>query len=485
MIKIRRIRPIKIAHGSTEIKYISHIDGLRAIAVLTIILFHLDLNKGGYIGVDVFFVISGFLITRLMLKEINTTHDFSFKHFYMRRARRILPALFFTLLFTLLFAFLLFTPEHFQSVGDVVWQAAIAISNFAFWRESDYFDVSSSIKPLLHTWSLGVEEQFYLFWPLSLILFLKISHKIKTYYFIIAMCVCSYGLIYVFQAGTVEWVNELVPYFENGKSTTFFLVPFRMYELLMGSLLLWFYNKKPKSDIVSFIGLLLIILPSIFFSSSLVHQASWNILPCIGACLLIHSGSSKYCSKFLTNIFFKKTGEWSYSLYLIHWPLIVFFMYYKDTELSLLQKAEVFAATYVLAFLMNTFIENPFRYGKNNFYLKKPTFFIAACVLGVTFFYFVGNDINDNDGWIWRVSDEQQKLAETLKNPKAYHIEHFGGAKHPFVGCIDENDQCETVDIILIGDSHIQQYTNGFYEIFVKKYHKKNIYCFLESNFSA
>lgn len=464
-----------------KISYLGHIDGLRAIAVLLIIFFHLGFGflGGGYIGVDVFFVISGFLITRLIIHEIETTGDFSFKNFYLRRARRLLPALFFTLFCTLLFSFLLFAPQDFQRVGDTVWRAAIAISNFQFWRESDYFDVSSFYKPLLHTWSLGVEEQFYLIWPLTLVLLLKLKH-IRTYLPVLLIGVASYVLVYLFQDGNVSIINERIGHFENGKSSTFFLLPFRVFEFTIGALTVWISKKTDayKNDGFAFLGFLMIIIPGVVFSESLVHPSMLNIIPCIGAALLIHSGSSTFASKILSNTFFKKTGQYSYSLYLVHWPLIVFYRYYKHNSLDLIDQGVILILTYVLAYLIGELIERPFRYGKSKFYLSNSSYFVAACLLFVTIVFFTGQNINENKGWIWRISPEQQVLIKDLGDPKEFHLTNFGGKDCANLeclnncGCLDNGGEtiCEKTDAIFIGDSHAQQYGSALEKILVKEH---------------
>lgn len=159
-------------HPKHERAYLPHVDGLRALAVLSVLMFHLHVPgfKGGYVGVDIFLVISGFLITRLLVQELRLTGKISLPQFYWRRIRRIMPAMVVTLAITALAMTLFMSPMHLEQFGGSLLAACAGISNFFFWLEADYFDSASSFKPLLHTWSLGVEEQFYLFWPLFLAL---------------------------------------------------------------------------------------------------------------------------------------------------------------------------------------------------------------------------------------------------------------------------------------------------------------------------
>src|SRR5690554_4393619 len=162
-------------------QYYAHVDGLRALAVLSVILFHLDfaLVGGGYVGVDIFLVISGFLITLLLRKEVQETGTLHLGEFYIRRVKRILPALVVVLAVSFLFSTLIFSPNYLQTTAGSILSALFGLSNFYFWFEADYFDTSTKLKPFLHTWSLGVEEQFYLFWSLALFTIYKLkAHKV-------------------------------------------------------------------------------------------------------------------------------------------------------------------------------------------------------------------------------------------------------------------------------------------------------------------
>jgi peptidoglycan/LPS O-acetylase OafA/YrhL len=204
-------------------EYVKHIDGLRAIAVLSVIFFHLNFSlfSGGFVGVDIFFVISGFLITRLIKKEIEATNSFNFLYFYSHRIKRLLPAIFFMFLLTIISDFSLFFPKYFSSFGASLAAAGVSASNFYFWYKSGYFDALDTLKPLLHTWSLGVEEQFYILWPLLMLLILDLK-KMKPYFpfFILFLFVISLGLSLIF----IQHIYA-----------NFYLVPFRIFEFAIGA----------------------------------------------------------------------------------------------------------------------------------------------------------------------------------------------------------------------------------------------------------
>ena len=170
-----------------DLSYKPHIDGLRAIAVVGVMLFHFGFENfpGGFVGVDLFFVISGFLITRIIINEFLYTGTFDFISFYLRRARRIIPALYFTLLITFVFSIIILSPQHLQQFGSSLIYAVFGVSNIFFWKESSYFDTTSIYKPLLHTWSLGVEEQFYIVWPFLIVFLLYKLPKLTLLLFLL------------------------------------------------------------------------------------------------------------------------------------------------------------------------------------------------------------------------------------------------------------------------------------------------------------
>src|SRR5688572_16591631 len=209
--------------GTTD-RYRRDIDGLRAIAVMSVVLYHYAPGTfpGGFVGVDVFFVISGFLITRLIHDAV-IANNFSFADFYLRRVRRLFPALLFTLLASTLAAILFLSPNHLTQYGGSLVSAIFSVSNFYFWRQSGYFDAAADTKPLLHTWSLSVEEQFYLVWPAVLVLLLTKTPRLP-----LLVVVGALGIASVYLAE--RWL-------ETDPSAAFFLAPARVIELASGAAL--------------------------------------------------------------------------------------------------------------------------------------------------------------------------------------------------------------------------------------------------------
>ena len=221
--------------------YRPDIDGLRTIAVLSVILFHVGYSQfgGGFVGVDIFFTISGYLITKIIVEEKCETGKFDFFRFYMRRARRLLPTLLLVVAATLLVGFFMFPKDLTQDLGGSAVYSLLSISNIYFWLNSGYFDAGANLRPLLHTWSLAVEEQFYLVWPALLVGTLSLAASGRKALLIVLLFVgCG-----SFLAGELllngwgpTYIQQLAI---DAETTTFFLAPFRMYEFILGGLVLW------------------------------------------------------------------------------------------------------------------------------------------------------------------------------------------------------------------------------------------------------
>ncbi len=357
-------------------KYISDIDGLRALAVIAVIFYHAGYKwvPGGFIGVDVFFVISGYLITRNIAFDIEHK-NFSFFDFYVRRARRLFPALFVTLLLSLIIAYQLFSPTDLERFGQSLLYANMSLSNFFFMSESGYFDAGSNLKPLLHTWSLSVEEQFYLVWPFLLVGLFWFRNKTFILVFLLLSTVASLLASYI--------------YTETNPSVSFFMLPFRVFEFSIGALVLWVEPFKLRQkyiyDFLTLIGLGLILLSIIVFTHTMNFPGYAALVPSIGAGLIIYASSFSTIGIILRNKIAVGIGLISYSLYLVHWPLIVFYGYWKLGEITDTEKVIFVAASFVLGFILWKYIERPWRLSRTDDVKTHFTFIVPALMLLIAF----------------------------------------------------------------------------------------------------
>ena len=309
-----------------KINYRPEIDGLRAIAVMSVVLYHAQINfygyqsfKGGYIGVDIFFVISGYLITSIILKELITTQTFVFKNFYERRIRRILPALLFVILVSLPFLFGNLNSINYIDISKSVLYSLGFSSNLYFWHSGTIYGGEIGLnKPFLHTWSLSVEEQFYILFPFITFIIFKYFKKYLIHIFIlgfvISLMIAGWGGI-------------------NHPVITFYILPTRVWELLAGSILAYFEItrgsrtiNKSLNLILPSIGLVMIGYSIIFFDNKTLDSSIFTLLPIIGACLIIwFSQKNELITKVLSYKLFVGIGLISYSLYLWHYPIFVLF----------------------------------------------------------------------------------------------------------------------------------------------------------------
>jgi peptidoglycan/LPS O-acetylase OafA/YrhL len=339
--------------------YRADIDGLRAIAVLAVLAQHVGIRvmRGGFIGVDVFFVISGYLISQVLIADIDVGRS-PLVAFYVRRVRRILPALVVVEFATFVCCLIYVLPSEFVDTSRSLVAAALSVSNVYFWLTSGYFDRVALSKPLLHTWSLGVEEQFYLFWPLLITAACKYGRKTAL----------SMTLI----IGLLSIIASAIGAFTH-PSATFYLVHTRAWELLLGAVLALGAFPNPLSPLVrSILGVvgLLLIGVSVFTINSLEpFPGLLAIPPCLGTAFVILAGRDGTCisSRLLSWQPVVFIGLISYSLYLWHWPVIVFqrnyaFLISGGSEKA--QKAVMVAASLILATLSWKFVEQPFRVGR-------------------------------------------------------------------------------------------------------------------------
>lgn len=294
-------------------KYRAEIDGLRAIAVVPVILFHLGLGlfSGGFLGVDVFFVISGYLITSILYEQIKDG-NFSVLRFYDRRIRRILPPLIITALLTIAIT-VSFTPSDIKNVGQSLVATFTFLSNYFFYLETDYFNPFNQLTPMLHTWSLSVEEQYYIFAPF-LIYFMSKFH-VFNYFTVIVLTLISFYF-------AVSLTN-------SNATLSFYSIHTRAWELLMGTLLALvrkdFSCYKPHwklSECMSFIGLLALAWSFVFFDQTTKHPSFMTIIPVVGTMILIfYLSHTQYLVRFISNKSLVFTGLLNYSLYLFHNPI--------------------------------------------------------------------------------------------------------------------------------------------------------------------
>lgn len=340
------------APGGAPLPHRPDIDGLRAIAVIPVLLYHARLASatGGFVGVDVFFVISGYLITRLILDDIQAGR-FSLATFYERRVRRILPALLGILVFSTVAAHALFMSDDTRAYASSLLATLVYSSNILFWREAGYFDQPSETKPLLHTWSLAVEEQFYILYPLFL---LGVSRYFGKRY--------ATAISVVLVMSLALSIGRL----SASPSATFYLAPGRAWELLVGALLAIHVVpslRRPwPAALLGLAGLASIGYSVFGFSAATPFPGANALFPALGAALVIYSGTTPSAvTRFLSAPPLVFIGLISYSLYLWHWVLIVFMRYYLVRPMSASESAWTLIASTVIAVLSWRFIERPFR----------------------------------------------------------------------------------------------------------------------------
>ena len=390
-------------------KYRPDIDGLRAVAVISVILFHLDENilPGGFVGVDIFFVISGYLITKLIIKEVYDTGTFKFSTFYLRRLRRLFPALLFTFVFCFILSYNFFSPQHLTEFGQSLKYAILSISNIFFWSGSSYFDTDSQFKPLLHIWSLSIEEQFYFIWPTLLFLLSLTKKKLFTPVIIITLGIVSLLLnIYFFSnqqeltASLTELHGEL---FSDIQSTVFYLLPFRVFEFVIGAMLVWLHPYQKNSPLLnglSFVTGMTMIGYSIFVFNAEIPFPSVNaLLPCLGAALIIFSGPTHRLVFLLNNRTMVSVGLISYSLYLIHWPVIVFYKYWKYEAINRWDQWVILLSSFLIACLMYRFVEQPFRKAKGVANKRGNRLFVINAILLSIAVLGISHSVYSSEGW--------------------------------------------------------------------------------------
>lgn len=374
------------------IGYRADIDGLRALAILPVVLFHAGIpgSSGGYVGVDVFFVISGFLITSIIRDEIDEGR-FSVLRFYERRARRILPALFVVLLCCVPLAGWIFYPDQFLAFSRSLIAASLFVSSHFFRSETGYFDLDSEQKPLLHTWSLSVEEIFYIVFPLLLIL-IKGATRAGQAKILLAIALLSL-------------IASSIALAQDPRSPSAFFLPYsRAWELLLGAILalgvLPVLTPRYR-EAASALGMGMILLAVFGYSEETRFPGVAALLPCVGAALILHAGASgdSVVGRVLSLPALVWIGTISYSLYLWHWPLLVFAHVELGGPVPLWLAVLLLGVAFVLAALSSAYIERPFR-GRRALLTRAQVFICSG--LGIAFLVAIGVAGVRSDGWAGR-----------------------------------------------------------------------------------
>ena len=475
-------------------KYRPEIDGLRALAVLPVLFFHagFDFFSGGYIGVDVFFVISGFLITTILHQQIKEQR-FSLYQFYARRARRLLPALALVLVVTIALSCWILLPRELKDFAESLTAVALAASNILFWIESGYFDASAELKPLLHTWSLAVEEQYYIVFPLLL---LGIWRWAKTYLLHI-LC----GLMLVSLISAEYLVRQQV-------STTFYLLPFRAWELLIGAvsalILPSLYvtaevthhqanqtkqvQLTTKQNLLSALGLSAILYSIFYFSPETPTPSLITLIPTIGTALVLcFAQKGTWVYRLLSQKLLVGIGLISYSLYLWHQPLFALAKYrFHHVEYSVLWPMLLIGLSTALAYLSWRWIERPFREHSAPTYLSHPLtvilFSATLVIIGLIGHFSQGF----KDLKLASFSAEEAQMITQLSDDPYYVSRRWHHLKElqPFssqtqsagLTQLKTKTNPHKIKVMLIGDSYAQDLLNAIYEAGLDQEYQFSLY---------
>jgi len=388
----------------------------------------------------------------------------------MRRVRRLLPAFAVVLVTTFFIASLLLSPYLLKSFGSSAVAALLSVSNILFWLEADYFDVSSHLKPLLHTWSLSIEEQFYMFWPVTLLLCFKWRLRRWIPVLILLLFIISLAANLVFVDGKVHFLTHFFPstatLIQDGRSTIFYLLPFRVFEFACGAILVFLptieRRNKIVADCLSVLGLGLIVYAIFGFDERTIFPSFNALYPCVGTALLILAGAKSRISILLENTWVTWLGLISYSLYLVHWPIIVFVKYFKiNIPLNPIEQFFIIFTSIGLAYASYRWVETPFRHRAITPSLfRKP----KVVLTGLTFIAVLGLSVYLQNGWGWRIPAKANYMIS--EGAEQFHLENYGGTGFPRKGPLATNPKPE---ILLIGDSHSRHYLYGLNEqIYVK-----------------
>ena len=407
-------------------KYRAEIDGLRALAVVPVILFHagFELFSGGFVGVDVFFVISGYLITTILIEDIENQR-FSLVNFYERRARRILPALFFVMLVCVPFAWMWMLAPQMKDFSQSLVAVSLFASNIFFWRETGYFDTAAEEKPLLHTWSLAVEEQYYVLFPIFLFLAWRYG-KNRVFWMIVVMASISLLLS--------EWG------WRNNATANFYLAPTRAWELFAGSIAAFIVQKQgvQKNNPLATLGLAAIVFSIFFYDETTPFPSVYALVPVLGVVLLVlYADKDTLAAKLLSAKGFVGIGLISYSAYLWHQPLFAFARIRSIEPPSLILMTVLCFLSVFLAYFSWRYVEMPLRKSKK----PRKIIFTTACI-ALTVPFIIGVLV------IVKIEKEVPK-PNNFSGIKCEEFKRIGDAS-----CIDYGVKIQDLTVVIWGDSH-------------------------------
>jgi peptidoglycan/LPS O-acetylase OafA/YrhL len=434
----------------THLKYRADIDGLRAIAVLIVVGFHAfpEWLPGGYIGVDVFFVISGFLISTILFESLSK-NSLSLSDFYTRRIKRIFPALLLILVTLLVLGWFFFIPEDYEKLGKHVFAGAAFVSNVVSLSEFGYFDEAAEFKPLLHLWSLGIEEQFYIVWPI--VLWCAWRLKVSIGLLLLVLIICSFALN-IYRSG-------------YDSTFAFFALQTRAWELLLGACLAYFSLgnsplmqrfKKIDHSWLTLLGMGLLVLGCFVLNRQSQFPGWWALLPTFGACLMITGGPHSWINRtVLAAKPLVAIGLISYPLYLWHWTLLAFFNVALGHIPSLSIRISLVLASLALAWLTYRLVETPIRHSKHGGRIAKILFGLMICVA------LFGLYIFKSSGFLAQTTQPKLKANMALEDCSA----DFKAGKL----CVFGNKSA-TKTLLLYGDSHAEHLTTALNQTFGKNY---------------
>jgi peptidoglycan/LPS O-acetylase OafA/YrhL len=442
-----------------KLSYRKEIDGLRAVAVISIVLFHAGFKafEGGYVGVDIFFVISGFLITSIVVQDHRQGH-FSFASFYIRRAGRLLPALFFVLIISMAFAWLWMLPGELTEFSKSLLSVLFFGSNFFFWNDSGYFATSAELRPLLHTWSLAVEEQFYILFPAVLLAALQFARS-GTAIILILLSIVSFGFS--------VWASFYKPAF------AFFLLPTRIWEFTVGALaaliaLSQAYDRVKRhpfiAEAASVFGFVLIVYSIFVFKKTDVYPGYWAAVPVLGtALLLVFLTEQTWLRKIFSMQPLVVIGLISYSAYLWHQPLFAFFRLRELDSLSVATSWTLIFFSFGLGYLTWRFIEPIWRLRDRKVVPKRSFWwFLSLCTLSFVLFFLI---VKYTGGYLFRFNHLPKDYFQTSWiNYKFYGLDGQQCYTEIMRPCPLVSFPGQKQSMLMVGDSHTGDYGGAFTE---------------------